>query len=104
MKNFLKRFLPVPAKTHHEQMQMLATHMQHMDDHLKKLYEAMGSVRSRVARIDSGATTIFVSHSTNQMRMLCNKILWMEHGKQRAFGATNEIMDMYEAFLDGKTQ
>jgi len=52
MKNFLKRFLPVPAKTHHEQMQMLATHMQHMDDHLKKLYEAMGSVRSRVARID----------------------------------------------------
>jgi len=59
-----------------------------------------GKMREIIA---SGATTIFVSHSTNQMRMLCNKLLWMEHGKQMAFGATNEIMDMYEAFLDGKT-
>ena len=49
--------------------------------------------------ISGGATTLFVSHSTTQMRELCNKVLWMERGKQMAFGKAEEVIDMYEAFL-----
>ena len=46
-----------------------------------------------------GATTILVSHSLNQIRELCNKVLWLDHGKQIAFGGTESICDAYEEFL-----
>jgi ABC-2 type transport system ATP-binding protein len=50
--------------------------------------------------LDSGVTGILVSHSTEQVRELCNKILWLDHGKQVIF--TDEVdlyLDAYEQFL-----
>ena len=52
--------------------------------------------------IDSGATTILVSHSLEQIQQLCNKVLWMDHGKQVAFGETAVILDQYITFLGSK--
>ena len=53
--------------------------------------------------INSGATTILVSHSLNQVRTMCNKILWLHKGKQITFGSdVKKICDDYQAFLDGK--
>lgn len=52
--------------------------------------------------ISRGATTILVSHSLTQIRELCNKILWLDRGKQIAFGETKQICDEYEEFLKGK--
>ncbi len=53
--------------------------------------------------IASGATTILVSHSLRQIRMLCNKILWLHKGEQITFGDNVEdICNVYEQFLDGK--
>jgi len=49
--------------------------------------------------ISGGATTLFVSHSLLQTRALCNKVLWMDKGKQIAYGETDEVCDMYEEFL-----
>ena len=55
--------------------------------------------------IQSGATTILVSHSIGQVRELCNKVLWLHKGKQIAFGSNvQEICDQYQAFLDGKPE
>ena len=54
--------------------------------------------------ISNGATTLFVSHSTNQMRKLCNKILWMDKGKQMAFGEAQEVLDEYESYLQNKSK
>mgnify|MGYP000210092642 FL=1 len=51
--------------------------------------------------IDGGATTILVSHSIEQVRTLCNKVLWLNKGKQVAFGKTDELCDKYEAYLEG---
>ena len=51
--------------------------------------------------INGGATTILVSHSLNQIKNLCNKVLWMDHGRQVDFGGAEEICDKYSAFLDG---
>ncbi len=51
--------------------------------------------------INSGATTILVSHSLGQVREMCNKVLWLDHGKQVAFGETKEICDNYANFLNG---
>ncbi len=48
--------------------------------------------------ISGGTTTLFVSHSLEQIRRLCNKVLWIEKGKQIAFGSSKEICDKYEDF------
>mgnify|MGYP003310939300 CR=1 FL=1 len=52
--------------------------------------------------IKGGATTILVSHSLNQIRRMANKVLWLDHGQQIAFGETAEICDRYEEFLKAK--
>ena len=36
--------------------------------------------------IKNGCCTLFVSHSLPQVRRLCNKVLWLDKGKQIAFG------------------
>ena len=54
--------------------------------------------------IDGGAATILVSHSLNQIRELCNKVLWLHKGKQIAFGEMGPICDQYTAFLFGEFQ
>lgn len=53
--------------------------------------------------IGGGATTILVSHSTAQVRAMCNKILWLDHGNQIVFGDDVQgICDEYEKFLQTK--
>lgn len=51
--------------------------------------------------IRGGATTLLVSHSLEQVRALCNKVLWLHKGEQIAFGENvNDICDQYQDFLD----
>ncbi len=49
--------------------------------------------------IKNGKATILVSHSIPQVRRMCNKVLWLDHGKQIAFGDAAPICDRYEEFL-----
>ena len=53
--------------------------------------------------ISGGATTILVSHSIAQVRSMCNKILWLDHGNQVTFGDdVQKICDAYEEYLRTK--
>ena len=53
--------------------------------------------------IHGGATTLLVSHSLDQVRSLCNKILWLHRGKQITFTKdVQKACDQYQAFLDGE--
>lgn len=53
--------------------------------------------------MDGGATTILVSHSIQQVREICNKILWLHKGRQIEFGDDVQgICDRYQELLDGK--
>ena len=53
--------------------------------------------------IGSGATTILVSHSIEQVRNLCSKVLWLHKGEQVAISKDVEtICDVYQQFLDQK--
>ncbi|MCQ2390818.1 MAG: ABC transporter ATP-binding protein [Kiritimatiellae bacterium] len=55
--------------------------------------------------ISGGATTILVSHSLGQVRAMCNKILWLHKGEQKAFGNdVAGICDAYEKFLKGASR
>jgi len=52
----------------------------------------------------SGVTGILVSHSIEQVKNMCNKVLWLDHGKQIIF--TDEVekcCDAYEQYLQSKT-
>lgn len=52
--------------------------------------------------IHGGATTILVSHSLNQVRSMCSKILWLHKGRQITFGSdVQKICDDYQSFLNG---
>lgn len=55
--------------------------------------------------ISGGATTILVSHSIEQVRALCSKVLWIDHGEQVEFGSdVDGICNRYEDFLVSKSQ
>ena len=48
----------------------------------------------------SGVTGILVSHSIEQVRNMCNKVLWLDHGQQMCFTDEAAIAcDAYEEFL-----
>ena len=50
--------------------------------------------------LSGGVTGILVSHSVDQVREMCNKILWLDHGKQVYFGnETETLCNAYEEFL-----
>lgn len=44
-----------------------------------------------------GTTLLFVSHSTQQVRQLCKKAVWLKKGRVVAYGEVNEVCDRYEA-------
>lgn len=53
--------------------------------------------------LSSGVTGILVSHSVSQVREMCTKILWLDHGKQVGFtDKVDMYCDAYEEFLISK--
>ena len=52
--------------------------------------------RARMMELMTGGTTVFfVSHSLKQIREMCNKVLWLEHGKVQEFGQTKMVCRHY---------
>ncbi|MGL4606012.1 MAG: ABC transporter ATP-binding protein [Eubacteriaceae bacterium] len=45
----------------------------------------------------SGTTILIVSHSIEQIKRLCNKVLWLEKGNVVKFGNSKEVCEAYEA-------
>lgn len=53
--------------------------------------------KARMMELMSGGTTVlFVSHSLDQIREMCDRVLWLEHGEMKMLGATAEVCDEYE--------
>lgn len=46
--------------------------------------------------IKGGTTVLFVSHNINQVKEICNKAIWLEHGQIKAIGNAKEVCDKYE--------
>lgn len=49
---------------------------------------------------DKGKTIFFVSHSMSQVKNFCNKAMWLEYGIMKAYGTIDEVLPMYERFLN----
>lgn len=46
-------------------------------------------------RFREKGTILFVSHDTAAVTALCNRAVWLDHGKLRAFGAAKEVCELY---------
>jgi ABC-2 type transport system ATP-binding protein len=48
------------------------------------------------AMFESGVTVLFVSHSLDQVKRLCDRAIILEHGKIIANGSVEEVSEIYE--------
>jgi lipopolysaccharide transport system ATP-binding protein len=80
----------------------------HADFDLLLLDEALGSgdhrFRERCASLfqeirSSGATMIIVSHGSENLAALCDRVMWLEGGMIRAIGPSAEILNQYHHAL-----
>lgn len=54
--------------------------------------------KTRMLELMGGGTTVlFVSHSLNQIREMCDRCIWLEHGQIKAVGPAKEVCDAYAA-------
>ena len=45
--------------------------------------------------ITGGTTVLFVSHSIEQIKNLCNRVVWLEHGKVVKIGPAKQVCEEY---------
>lgn len=52
--------------------------------------------KAKIAELLEGGTTLlFVSHNEDQVKELCSKAVWLDHGKLMDFGDTYQVYDQY---------
>ena len=61
----------------------------------RKSYEKMKELIQ-----DDKRTVLIVSHSSETIRNLCSKVLWLHDGELKRFGETEEVLAEYEAFMN----
>ncbi len=53
--------------------------------------------KARMLELMGGGTTVlFVSHSIEQIREMCSRVLWLEHGAAKMLGDPEEVCSCYE--------
>lgn len=55
------------------------------------------SKRRMMELMGGGTTVLFVSHDINQVKELCQRVVWLEHGKVKKIGDTEELCSAYQA-------
>jgi len=103
----LEKFIDTPVKHYSSGMyvRLAFAVAAHLEPEILLVDEvlAVGDIRfqkkclgkmSDVAR--AGRTVILVTHQLNQIRRLCNRVVWLDAGGLRQTGATAEIVSAYE--------
>jgi lipopolysaccharide transport system ATP-binding protein len=111
----LEEFIDSPLRTYSSGMRMrLAFSVAvHMDPDILLVDEALavGDIAfqrkclNRIAEVrQAGCTTLLVSHDMSHLRALCDDLLYLERGRSVAFGATSEVMALYEASSEAESE
>ena len=53
------------------------------------------SKRRMLELMGGGTTVLFVSHSIEQIREMCKRVVWLEHGQVKMLGAADEVCNAY---------
>ena len=56
-----------------------------------------------MSMIHGGTTVLYVSHSLDTIKELCNRVVWLEHGEVKMIGKPNEVCNAYYKFQMGET-
>lgn len=54
-----------------------------------------------LSMITGGTTVLFVSHSIDQIKKICDKVVWIEHGKIKKIG-DKKVCDEYLSYMEEK--
>ncbi|MBE6913974.1 MAG: ABC transporter ATP-binding protein [Ruminococcaceae bacterium] len=53
------------------------------------------SHRRMLELMGGGTTVLFVSHNLAQIREMCNRVVWLEHGQVKMYGPAEEVCNAY---------
>jgi len=70
-------------------------------DEILSVGDAAFQKKSRARMMEmmgGGATVLFVSHSLTQIREMCNRVIWLEHGKMKMVGLASEVCEKYKNY------
>lgn len=68
-------------------------------DEILSVGDASFQEKSRARMMDlmhGGTTVLFVSHDLNQIREMCDRVVWLEKGTAKMVGKTEEVCNAYE--------
>ena len=102
----LKSFIDMPLKTYSSGMMMrlafsVATVV---EPEILIVDEILGvgdesfqrKSNARMMELMGGGTTVlFVSHSLDQIRTMCSRVVWLDHGKIKMIGGSDEVCKAY---------
>jgi len=54
------------------------------------------SYKRMMELMHGGTTVLFVSHSLPQIRNMCNRVVWLDHGEVKMFGDVQEVCESYQ--------
>ena len=102
----LGNFIDMPLKTYSSGMMMrlafsVATIVEPeilIVDEILAVGDEAFQRKSRAKMIElmgGGTTVLFVSHSLGQIREMCNRVIWLDHGKVVMQGEVNTVCDAY---------
>jgi len=102
----LGEFIHQPIKTYSSGMMMrlafsVATLIEPeilIVDEILAVGDASFQAKSRARMLDlmtGGTTVLFVSHDMNQIRCMCDRVVWLEHGMVRDMGPAEQVCDAY---------
>ena len=78
----LGQFIEVPIRNY----EILAVgDAQFQEKSKKRMLELMGG----------GTTVLFVSHSIEQVREMCGRVVWLEQGRMKAMGTAEDVCQAY---------
>lgn len=60
------------------------------------------SKRKMLELMSGGTTVLFVSHSIDQIREMCQRVIWLEQGKIQMIGEAKKVCDAYQEFMNPK--
>ena len=60
-------------------------------------YQFQNKCKKRIREMmDRNTTVLFVSHSIEQVKEICNRAIWIDKGHIRMMGEAEEVCDAYE--------
>src|SRR6202171_979166 len=58
------------------------------------------SIRRMLSFRDDGRAILFVSHNLSAVEMMCQRVVWLDHGQVRMAGETPEVVRAYLDAVD----